>query len=69
MVLARVCKLCSEKLEPEHKTGRPREYCYKCVPAGRKAAYKRGRLKPRRIHRLGPPTPKGGWATITQIGA
>jgi hypothetical protein len=69
MVHTKACKLCGQGFEVERKPGRPREHCYKCVPAGRKAAYKRGRLKPRRITPVGPRIPKAGWATITQIGA
>jgi hypothetical protein len=70
MVLAKVCRLCGQGFEFECTgPGRPREHCFQCVPPGFKAVRKPHRVKLRRVNPVGPPTPKGGWATVTQIGA
>jgi hypothetical protein len=35
-VLERVCKLCGEPFQLGYCHGRPREYCWRCQPKGRK---------------------------------
>jgi hypothetical protein len=69
MVSARSCKLCGEGFEPVvgRRGGRPREYCYGCVPAGFKAVRLPYRTKLRRVSPLGPRVPKGGWASVYQL--
>jgi hypothetical protein len=52
MVLARVCKLCGQGFELEYRTGRPREYCFVCEPAGWRVVlpkHRFGRVKLRRL--------------------
>jgi hypothetical protein len=63
------CRLCGGRFEAEvgRQGGRPREYCYRCVPAGFKAVRLPQRVKLRRVAPLGPRVPKGGWATVYRI--
>jgi hypothetical protein len=52
VVLARVCKLCGQVFEVDYKTGRPREYCWTCEPAGWRVVlpkHRFGRVKLRRL--------------------
>ena len=66
---ARSCKLCGEGFEPVvgRQGGRPREYCYRCVPAGFKAVRLPHRVKLRRVSPLGPRAPRGGFAELYRI--
>ena len=66
-MLARVCKMCGQGFELEYKKGRPREHCYKCVPAGFKPVRLPHRVKLRRVNPLGPRIPSGGWAQVYRI--
>jgi hypothetical protein len=34
VVLQRVCKLCGRQWQLGYSHGRPREYCWRCVPKG-----------------------------------
>ena len=67
-MLARVCRMCDQRFEFEYKTGRPREHCYKCVPAGFKAVRLPHRVKLRRLTPVGPRIPAGGWAKPYRLG-
>jgi hypothetical protein len=67
--VVRTCKLCGEGFEVEYSRtgGRPREYCYDCVPAGFKAVRLPHRTKLRRVTPLGPRVPMGGGAKLYRI--
>jgi hypothetical protein len=69
MVSARSCKLCGESFEVAYSPtgGRPREYCYRCVPAGFKAVRLPHRVKLRRVRPLMPRVSKGGWGKLCRI--
>ena len=51
VVAVRVCKLCRQPFDLDYSFGRPREHCFRCVPAGFKPVRLRsGRVKLRRVY-------------------
>lgn len=67
--MARLCKLCGQGFEVEvgSQGGRPREYCYVCVPAGFKAVRLPHRVKLRRVTPRMSRVPKGERAKLYLI--
>jgi len=70
VVIAKTCKRCGAGYELEREpgqAGRPRDYCFDCVPAGYKAVLLPRRFKVRRLHPIGPRIPKGGLAKVYRL--